>query len=104
MSAGRPDPRHGEGEMDPRMISELAGGYREYVERARQYHARHGVWPPDPILDEVDDMRRRIMAEHGNDWRKVLQWHVDRDRLHGQADDDVTEPECHDESSAVSGR
>ncbi|HST63113.1 MAG TPA: hypothetical protein VLK84_30670 [Longimicrobium sp.] len=42
------------------------------IELARQYHAQHGVWPPDPLLDEVDDMRRQIMAEHGNDWRKVL--------------------------------
>jgi hypothetical protein len=37
-------------------------------------------WPPDPLLDEVDEMRRRIMAENGNDWRKVLRWHVEQDR------------------------
>jgi hypothetical protein len=49
----------------------------EYVERAQQYHAEHGVWPPDPLLDEVDDMRRQIMAEHGNDWRKVLNYYVE---------------------------
>lgn len=29
----------------------------------------------DPLLEEVFEMRRRIMAEHGNDWRKVLEWY-----------------------------
>lgn len=28
-------------------------------------------WPPDPLLDEVDQARLRILAEHGNDRRKV---------------------------------
>lgn len=76
----------------------------EYVERARQYHALHGVWPPDPILDEVADMRRQIMAEHGDDWRKVLQWHVDQDRLHKERNGGDTMPEIEDKSAAVSGR
>jgi hypothetical protein len=31
----------------------------------------------DPILEEVDEMRRRIMAEHGNDWEKVLDHYVE---------------------------
>ncbi|HLM69437.1 MAG TPA: hypothetical protein VK358_17990 [Longimicrobium sp.] len=31
----------------------------------------------DPILEEVDEMRRRIMAKHGNDWRKVLDHYVE---------------------------
>lgn len=31
----------------------------------------------DPILEEVDEMRRRIMAEHGNDWQKVLDHYVE---------------------------
>lgn len=104
MSAGQPDPRHDAGEMDPRMIAELGSEYRAYVERARQYHARHGVWPPDPLLDEVDDMRRRIMAEHAHDWREVLQWHLDQDKLYAQQDGVGPKPECQDPPTAVSGR
>jgi|GEM_PF-2684140 len=53
----------------------------EFIERAREHHARTGEWPPDPLLDEIDEIRREIMAEHGNDWRKVLQWHAEQDRL-----------------------
>lgn len=37
-------------------------------------------WPPDPLLDEVDDARRRIMAEHGNDYRKVLAFYMDAEK------------------------
>jgi hypothetical protein len=91
-------------EMDQRTLAELGREYDEYVERARQYHAEHGVWPPDPLLDEVADMRRQIMAENGNDWRKVLQWHVEQDRLYGQRNGDSTTPAVPDESAAVSGR
>lgn len=78
--------------------------YDDYVERARQYHAEHGVWPPDPLLDEVADMRRQIMAEHDNDWRKVLQWHLDQDRLRREQLDKDEMPEIEDKSAAVSGR
>jgi hypothetical protein len=55
--------------------------YDAYVQAAREHHARTGEWPPDPLLDEVAEMRRQIMAEHGNDWRKVLRWHVEQDKL-----------------------
>lgn len=34
----------------------------------------------DAVLDEVDQARREIMAEHGNDWRKVLEYYRDLDR------------------------
>jgi hypothetical protein len=47
-----------------------------FVERAREHHARTGEWPPDPLLDEVAEMRRRVLAEHGNDYQKVLEWYV----------------------------
>lgn len=57
-------------EMDRSAIAEAGKVIDAHVERVRQYHAQHGVWPPDPLLDEVDEMRRRIMAEHKNDWRK----------------------------------
>lgn len=104
MSPGQPNTHRGAEAMDPRTISELGRQYREYVERARQYHAEHGVWPPDPLLDEVADMRRQIMAEHGNDWRKVLQWHLDQDQLCREQLDKDEMPEIEDKSAAVSGR
>jgi hypothetical protein len=31
----------------------------------------------DAMLDEIDEARREIMAEHGNDWRKVLEYYVE---------------------------
>jgi hypothetical protein len=90
--------------MDQRTLAELCREYDEYVERARQYHAQHGEWPPDPLLDEVADMRRQIMAEHGNDWRRVLQWHVEQDKLYVQENGGAAKPAIPDESAAVSGR
>lgn len=36
----------------------------------------------DPILEEVDEMRRRIMTEHGNDYQKVLDWYVELGKQH----------------------
>lgn len=36
----------------------------------------------DPVLEEVDEMRRRIMAGHGNDWRKVLDHYVEVGKRH----------------------
>lgn len=104
MSAGQPDPHAGAEALDARTIAELGRSHREYVERATQYHAQHGVWPPDPLLDEVDDMRRQIMADHGNDWRKVLQWHLDQDRLHRAREHGGEMPGIENESPAVSGR
>jgi hypothetical protein len=38
----------------------------------------------DPLLEEVDEMRRKIMAEHGNDWRKVLAWYGELDEQRRQ--------------------
>lgn len=34
----------------------------------------------DPLLEEVDEMRRRIMAQHDNDWRKVLAHYLESDK------------------------
>jgi hypothetical protein len=53
-----------------------------FVERAREHHARTGEWPPDPLLDEVAEMRRRVLAEHGNDYQKVLDWYVELGKQH----------------------
>jgi hypothetical protein len=47
----------------------------DFIERAREHHARTGEWPPDPLLDEIDEMRRRVQAEHGNDPWKLLEWY-----------------------------
>lgn len=35
------------------------------------------VWPPDPLLDEVEEARRRILAEHGGDYRKVFEFYME---------------------------
>jgi hypothetical protein len=48
-----------------------------FVQRAIEYEAKHGVWPPDPLLDEVAEMRRRVLARHGNDYQKVLERYVE---------------------------
>ncbi len=31
----------------------------------------------DPLLDEVDEARLRILAEHDNDYRKVWQFYLE---------------------------
>jgi hypothetical protein len=77
---------------------------RESIEQAREHHARTGEWPPDPLLDEVAEMRRKIMAEHGNDWRKVLRWHVEQDRLYAQRHPNARFVEKPDRSAIVTGQ
>jgi hypothetical protein len=77
--------------------------YDSYVQRALEHHARTGEWPPDPLLDEVAEMRRRIMAEHGNDWRKVLRWHVEQDREYAQQNPNARIVEKPIKSVVVSG-
>lgn len=54
-----------------------------FVRRAIEYEAKHGVWPPDPLLDEVAEMRRRVLARHGNDYQKVLEWYVELGQQRG---------------------
>jgi hypothetical protein len=38
------------------------------------------AWPPDPLLDEVDEARLQILAEHGNDHRKVWAYYIEQER------------------------
>jgi hypothetical protein len=76
---------------------------REDIERARQHHARTGEWPPDPLLDEVAEMRRKIMAEHDNDWRKVLRWHVEQDKLFVQQNPNARFASKRNQATGVSG-
>jgi hypothetical protein len=54
----------------------------------------------DPILEEVDEMRRRIMAEHGNDWRKVLDHYVEVGRQNSDRVVRVPNPDEKDQSAA----
>jgi hypothetical protein len=76
----------------------------ETIERAREHHARTGEWPPDPLLDEIDEIRREIMAEHDNDWRKVLKWHLEQDKLYAEQNPDAKFAKKRDASAGVSGR
>jgi hypothetical protein len=78
--------------------------YNAFVAHAREHHARTGEWPPDPLLDEIDEIRREIMAEHGNDWRKVLQWHREQDRLFVEQNPNARYAEKPGASAGVSGR
>jgi hypothetical protein len=48
-----------------------------FVQRAIAFEAKYGIWPPDPLLDEVAEMRRRVLAEHGNDYQNMLEWYVE---------------------------
>jgi hypothetical protein len=61
---------------------------RDFIERAREHHARTGEWPPDPLLDEIDEMRRRVQAEHGNDpWKLLAYYNQAGSRLLGEHGD-----------------
>jgi hypothetical protein len=77
---------------------------REFVEAAREYHEQTGVWPPDPLLDEVAEMRRQIMAEHDNDWRKVLDWYLELDKQRASTNGHPQSPVAQEQSEGVSGR
>lgn len=63
-------------------MREMLKSVGDFIERAREHHARTGEWPPDPTLDEVNETRRRVEAEHGNDPRKVLEWYIQAARQH----------------------
>lgn len=85
-------------------LREAREEYDAYVQRAREHHARTGEWPPDPLLDEVAEMRRKVMAEHGNDWRKLLRWYVEQDKLHAEEHPNAELADKPDASAGVSGR
>lgn len=55
----------------------------------------------DPLLEEVDEMRRKIMAEHGNDWRKVLAWYLELDEQRREREAGAHPPDQQDESAAA---
>lgn len=57
-------------------VAEAVQSVREQIEAARRHHAATGEWPPDPLLDELEEMRLGIMAEHGYDLEKVGRWYL----------------------------
>jgi hypothetical protein len=54
--------------------------YDAFVKRALDHHARTGEWLPDPLLDEVAEMRRNVVAEYGGDYRKLWESYIELDR------------------------
>jgi hypothetical protein len=96
--ASRPEPG-----LDGFDVRKAREEYDAYVQRAQEHHARTGAWPPDPLLDEVAEMRRKIMAEHGNDWRKVLQWHREQDEIFIRNHPEAKYAEKRGASAGVSG-
>lgn len=77
---------------------------REIIDRAREHHDRTGEWPPDPLLDEIEEIRREILAENGNDWRRVLQWHREQDELFDRQNPNTRFVEKQTISADASGR
>lgn len=49
----------------------------DFIEAARQHHARTGEWPPDPLLEEVAEMRRRVQAERDKNDGKGPDWYAE---------------------------
>lgn len=58
-------------------------------------------WPVDPLLEEVYEARRKIMARHGNDWRKVLAWYGELDEQRRAREAESLAPDQQDESAAA---
>ncbi|HLM69438.1 MAG TPA: hypothetical protein VK358_17995 [Longimicrobium sp.] len=52
------------------------------------------------MLDEIDEARREIMAEHGNDWRRVLQHYVEQDRADPERLIRLPKPDASKQSAA----
>lgn len=77
---------------------------REFIDAAREHHARTGEWPPDPLLDEIEEMRRRVEAEHGPDPRKVLEWYIQAGKRQAALNGVASEAEIDEHSAPVSGR
>lgn len=65
---------------DPRPDSGADQRVKDFIERALEHHAQTGEWLPDPLLDEVAEMRRNLLAEHGNDYRKLWASYAELDR------------------------
>jgi hypothetical protein len=57
-------------------------------------------WPVDPLLDEIDEARRQIMAEHGNDLRKVLAFYLELDQQRREREARAQNADTRDKSAA----
>lgn len=66
--------------------------YDAFVARALEHHERTGEWLPDPLLDEIDEARRRIKARHGDDYRNVLDWYVHFGKQHAAQNGNGVKP------------
>lgn len=89
----------GTDELDQYDIAEFTHRYRAALERARQHYEEYGVWPPDPLLDEVHAARREILAEHGNDWRKVIEHYIEEGETNSNSVVRIPRPEGDEPSS-----
>ena len=76
--------------------------YEAFVAGALEHHARTGEWPPDPLLDEVAEMRRQILAEHDNDYNKVLDSYVELGKERASSNGHPQESAAEAESAGVS--
>ncbi len=72
----------------------------EFMQRALEHHARTGEWPPDPLLDEVAEMRRSVLAEYGGDYRKLWQSYIDLDRQAAEQEASSRAPEKQERPAA----
>jgi hypothetical protein len=59
--------------------------------------------PPDPLLDELEEQRRRVEAEHGNDPRKVLEWYIQAGKQHIPRNGSASPAASGERSTGVSG-
>lgn len=59
---------------------------REQIEADRRHYAETGEWPPNAVLDEVAEMRRRAWGPDGNEHLRRLQSYADKEyaRQNGQ--------------------
>lgn len=57
-------------------------------------------WLPDPLLDEVDEARLEILAEHGNDHHKVWAHYVEEEKQYPDRLISYDETERKDQSAA----
>ena len=57
-------------------------------------------WPPDPLLDEVDEARRRLLAEFDNDPRKVMEYYIQQQEQYADRLVNYGTPEKKDQPAA----
>lgn len=67
-------------ELDDFEPWQVGESHDAFVQRANEFEAKHSVWPPDPLLDEVAEMRRDVRAEYGGDYHKLWTSYVELDR------------------------